>query len=154
MPYHIVYSIIHMCVMFVGNVTLFALWGDNMTMDTGNLYFDKYSPVGDIVVIAVCSVILVLVLTSFIKKSKSFGLFMNMVIYIVLAAVSDIIYHDVFNHITDSNYTIVYIFHTLLSSILVFLICAVIHELYVLISKPINAIVKKFLSRFSYQISD
>ncbi len=113
MPYHIVYSIIHMCVMFVGNVTLFALWGDNMTMATGNLYFDKYSPVGDIVVIAVCSVILVLVLTSFIKKSKSFGLFMNMVIYIVLAAVSDIIYHNAFNHITDSNYTIVYIFRIL-----------------------------------------
>ena len=36
----------------------------------GQLYFDNYSPVGDITVIATCFVILVLIFTSYVNKCQ------------------------------------------------------------------------------------
>ena len=86
------------------------------------LYFDNYTPVGDIIVIAVCFVMIVLVATSFVNKNKNFSLFINMVIYLIGAAYSDVIYHNLYTHTKDGNYLPVYIvriiYHALLFSIL------------------------------------
>ncbi len=73
------------------------------------LYFENYTPVGDIIVAATCFVIFILLWTSYVNKTKSFGVFLNIVIYLMLAAFSDIIYHFHFMHITDGNYTSIYI---------------------------------------------
>lgn len=85
------------------------------------LYFDNYTAVGDIVVLAICFVIGILVATSYNTKTKTFKLFLNMVLYLGLAALSDMVLHDYYAHITDGNYTPVYvirvIYHAMLFSL-------------------------------------
>ena len=85
------------------------------------LYFDNYTAVGDIVVLAICFVIGILVATSYNTKTKTFKLFLNMVLYLGLAALSDMVLHDFYAHITDGNYTPVYvirvIYHAMLFSL-------------------------------------
>ena len=85
-------------------------------------YFDNYSPAGDIVTVAICMVITVLVATSFVKKTRSFTLFLNMIICLVVAAFADMVYHYWYVHVTDGNYMWVYIsriiYHTALFAIL------------------------------------
>ncbi|MBO6113644.1 MAG: EAL domain-containing protein [Lachnospiraceae bacterium] len=94
------------------------------------LYFDNYTPVGDIIVIAICMVMIVLVATSYVNKTKNFSLFLNMTIYLVSASMCDIIYHDWYAHITDGNYIGVYvtrvIYHALLFSILLLYIVYIV----------------------------
>ena len=58
------------------------------------LYFDNYTAAGDILVIAICFVIGILVATSYNTRTKTFKLFLNMIIYLGLAALSDMILHD------------------------------------------------------------
>ena len=77
------------------------------------LYFDNYSPVGDITVIATCFVILVLIFTSYVNKTRSFYLYLNIVGYLMLAAFSDVIYHHIYSGITDGNYTAEYVIRCL-----------------------------------------
>ena len=79
----------------------------------GQLYFDNYSPVGDITVIATCFVILVLIFTSYVNKTRSFYLYLNIVAYLMLAAFSDVIYHHIYSGITDGKYTAVYVIRCL-----------------------------------------
>ncbi len=94
------------------------------------LYFDNYTPVGDIIVIAICMVMIVLVATSYVNKTKNFSLFLNMIFYLVSASMCDIIYHDWYAHITDGNYIGVYvtrvIYHALLFSILLLYIVYIV----------------------------
>ncbi len=82
------------------------------------LYFDNYMAAADIVVLAICIVIGLLLVTSYSRKTKTFGLFVNMLVILSLAAVSDLILHDYYVHITDGNYTPIYviriIYHALL----------------------------------------
>ena len=73
------------------------------------LYFDNYSPVGDITVIATCFVILILIFTSYVNKTRSFYLYLNIVAYLMLAAFSDVIYHHIYSGITHGKYTVVYV---------------------------------------------
>ena len=77
------------------------------------LYFDNYSPVGDITVIATCFVILVLIFTSYVNKTRSFYLYLNIVAYLMMAAFSDVIYHHIYSGITDGKYTVVYVIRCL-----------------------------------------
>ena len=94
------------------------------------LYFDNYTPVGDIIVIAICMVMIVLVATSYVNKTKNFSLFLNMIFYLVSASMCDIIYHDWYVHITDGDYIGVYvtrvIYHALLFSILLLYIVYIV----------------------------
>ncbi|MCR5406605.1 MAG: EAL domain-containing protein [Lachnospiraceae bacterium] len=91
------------------------------------LYFDNYITGADIVVLAVCIVIGVLLATSYVTRTKTFVLFINMIVYLFLAAVSDLILHDYYVHITDGNYTPIYVirvfYHAFLFSL--FLLFAV-----------------------------
>ena len=85
------------------------------------LYFDNYTAAGDIIVLAICFVIGILIANSYNTRTKTFKLFLNMIIYLGLAAISDIILHDYYAHITDGNYTPIYvvrvIYHALLFSL-------------------------------------
>ncbi|SEP63082.1 EAL domain, c-di-GMP-specific phosphodiesterase class I (or its enzymatically inactive variant) [Lachnospiraceae bacterium NE2001] len=78
-----------------------------------NLYFDDFTPAADIVVIATCLVIIVLVAFSYVPKTKAFGIFLSIVGWLMLAAFSDVIYHDWYTHITDGNYAGVYVVRVL-----------------------------------------
>ncbi len=65
-------------------------------------------------------VIVVLVFTSFVNKTKTFGVFMTMVGFLVAAALCNVGYHTIYTTITDGDYTIIYvmriIFHAFLFS--------------------------------------
>lgn len=90
-------------------------------------YFDNYITGADISVLAICIVIGVLLATSYSTKTKTFVLFINMIIYLFLAAVSDLILHDYYTYISDGDYTPIYIirifYHAFLFSL--FLLFAV-----------------------------
>lgn len=86
------------------------------------LYFDNYSPVGDLIVVAICFVMIILVAASYVSKTKGFNLFLNMIGYLVLASFCDIIHHQLYTNVADGNYTAVYVirilYHAFLFSIL------------------------------------
>ena len=90
------------------------------------LYFDDYSPVGDILVIAVCTVMIILVAASYINQTKAFRMFLSMVLLLALGAASDLVYHEAYLNITDGNYTFVYVvrvfYHAFLFSILLVMV--------------------------------
>ena len=79
----------------------------------GQLYFDNYSPVGDIIVVSICVVFLILVLTSYVTKTNNFKIFLCIVGCLVFASLSEVLYHNIYAHITNGNYTAVYIFRIL-----------------------------------------
>ncbi|MBO4374172.1 MAG: EAL domain-containing protein [Lachnospiraceae bacterium] len=84
------------------------------------IYLDNYSPVGDITVMAVCMTIFALLFGSYIKKNKNSGIFINIVIYLGLAAIADVIYHVSYGNITNGDFRFVniirIIYHALLFS--------------------------------------
>lgn len=86
------------------------------------IQFNNYTPVGDLTVIATCMVVAVLLATSYVTRTRTFRLFLNMLIYLALAALTDVVMHDFYTHITDGNYTAIYalriIYHILLYSLL------------------------------------
>ena len=85
------------------------------------LYFDNYTAARDILVIAICFVIGILVATSYNTRTKTFKLFLNMIIYLGLAALSDMILHDYYAHMAGGSYTPIYvirvIYHAMLFSL-------------------------------------
>lgn len=95
------------------------------------LYFDNYTAVGDIIVLSVCFVIAILIATSYNTRTKTFRLFLNMILYLGLAALADMILHDYYTQVTDGNYTPIYvirvIYHALLFSLfLVYIVYLVV----------------------------
>ena len=72
-------------------------------------YFDNYITGADISVLAICIVIGVLLATSYATKTKTFVLFINMIVYLFLAAVSDLLLHDYYTYITDGDCTPIYV---------------------------------------------
>ncbi len=73
------------------------------------LYFDNYSPVGDIVVVAISFVMVILLATSHVTRTRNFKLFLNMILYLALAGLSNLVLHDFYAHITNGDYTAIYI---------------------------------------------
>ena len=84
------------------------------------LYFDNYSPAGDLVVVTVCMTIIVLLATSYVKKTKVFGVYLGIMGCLVAAALCNVAYHQLYTRVTDGDYSLVYamriIFHALLFS--------------------------------------
>ena len=77
------------------------------------VYFENYNAAGDIVVLAICFVIAVLLATSYVAKNKYFMLFVSIITHLVLAAITNISQHDYFVHITDGDYIPIYVMHVL-----------------------------------------
>lgn len=76
-------------------------------------YFDNFSPVGDLIVVAICFVIMILLITSYVRKTKAYYIFLNIVAFLIAAALCDVIHHDLYTQITNGDYTSVYIFRLL-----------------------------------------
>ncbi|MBQ2100553.1 MAG: EAL domain-containing protein [Lachnospiraceae bacterium] len=72
------------------------------------LYFNNYSPVGDVVVCAMCLVILVLLSTSYVSRTKIFGVYLGIVFFLFLGAMADLLTHDLYMRVTNGDYSVVY----------------------------------------------
>ena len=55
--------------------------------------FDNYTVTGDVGVIALCTVIVILLTTSFVARTRSFRIFLNIIGYLYFAASANIVYH-------------------------------------------------------------
>lgn len=82
------------------------------------LYFDNYSPVGDLLVVAMSFVILVLLSTSYVNKTKVYGVYVNIVVCLFLAAITDVFHHNLFAQITDGDYRVIYVLRIVYHAIL------------------------------------
>ena len=71
--------------------------------------FDNYSLAGDVAVLAICAVIFILLITSFVSRTRSFRIFQNIVFLLALAAAFNISYHIVLSRGDPSLNILVYI---------------------------------------------
>ncbi|MBO4864918.1 MAG: EAL domain-containing protein [Eubacterium sp.] len=99
-----------------------------------DLYFGNFSPVGDVVVFSMCIVVLILVMTSYVTRNRSFAIFLNIIGFLFLASLFDILFHAAYTHITDGDYTKVYLlrmlFHIVLVSILLLYVVYIVELLH------------------------
>ncbi len=91
------------------------------------MYFDRYSAVGDIMVLGFGLLIFVLLFFSYTNKTKAYLIYMNSLVYVVLAALCNMIYHTIYSRTTNGDYVIVYVlrvmYHALLfSTLLLFVV--------------------------------
>ena len=105
------------------------------------LYFEKYSPVGDVAVMATCLLIVALVVTSYVKKTKSYKIFLNLIFYLFAAAFVNLWCHQMYANITDGNYRWVYVlrcvYHALLFSNLLLYILYIVELQHLEMSKKV-----------------
>ncbi len=78
-------------------------------MSHNMVFYDNYTPVGDLIVIAIVLVILVLIFTSYVKKTRNFKIFVVMLFFIFVASYSNIFYHVKFLSFVNINVHIIYI---------------------------------------------
>ncbi|MBR5340720.1 MAG: EAL domain-containing protein [Erysipelotrichaceae bacterium] len=73
------------------------------------LSFDNYTFTGDLAVIAICFVMVILLMTSFVSRTRSFSIFINIIVLLVASALANIIYHILLVNSSPGEYTGVYI---------------------------------------------
>ena len=56
--------------------------------------FENYTRTGDFAVIAICTVMIVLLFTSYVSRTKSFRIFTGIIAFLIIAAFVNIIYHE------------------------------------------------------------
>ncbi|MCR4763411.1 MAG: EAL domain-containing protein [Lachnospiraceae bacterium] len=82
------------------------------------LYYENYTPVGDVLVMATCMVFIILIHTGFINRTKNFLYLRDMIVLLFFAAMSDILYHVAMNYIGQIPNLLIYLpracFHLLL----------------------------------------
>jgi len=84
-----------------------------MGLATNVLNNSIYSPVGDILVMAIIGIFLILIRAAFIKQTKEFRIFRHALITLLLAAVMDILYHVFLANIDHVPSMPIYIFRFL-----------------------------------------
>lgn len=103
------------------------------------IYFNNYYPMGDVMVIAICVIIFILIGFSYVRKSRSFLYFIFINVTILLAAAVNIIYNVKFITNITGDYTTVYIlrilYHALLFSTLLLYVVYITEVLRLEISK-------------------
>ena len=62
-------------------------------------YFDNYTPVGDILVMASCMIFAILIKTAYIKKTRNFVMLESMIVLLYIAAMANTGYHICLNYI-------------------------------------------------------
>ena len=80
--------------------------------------FDNYMVVGDIAVVAVCLVMIILLMTSFVNRNRSYYIFINIIGMLMLVALVNISYHALLTKNDPAFYTLIYVqrilYHALL----------------------------------------
>ena len=74
------------------------------------IYYENYSPVGDILVLATCFVFIILIGSAYISKTKNFVLFRIMIGLLMLASSMGIMYHVSLNSLDRFSVAIIYVF--------------------------------------------
>ena len=64
-----------------------------MISHTAQVSFDNYSPAGDLAVLAICLVMVILLLTSYVSRTRSLRIFLAIIFQLAAAAIINIIYH-------------------------------------------------------------
>ncbi|MCR5459842.1 MAG: EAL domain-containing protein [Acetatifactor sp.] len=68
-----------------------------------HFYFDNYSPAGDILVMAISLVIFVLLSASYVNRSKVFGVYLTIVSFTFMAALTNVISHNLYEFVEGVN---------------------------------------------------
>ena len=82
------------------------------------LNFDNYSRAGDVAVIAICIVIIILLTTSYVSRTRSFYIFINVIASLVLAAIVNISFHALLASNHPEMYNAAYVLRILYQSLL------------------------------------
>ncbi|MBR5349556.1 MAG: EAL domain-containing protein [Lachnospiraceae bacterium] len=94
------------------------------------VYYDNYSPVGDLTVVAMCLVIAVLLMSSYVEKTRLSAVYIALVSYLGLGALIDVAQHSVYAQISNGDYFWVYalrvIYHGLLFTSLVLFVVYIV----------------------------
>ena len=72
------------------------------------LLIDNYTAAGDVAVIAICAVIVILLNTSYVSRTRSFRMFMTIIVSLVLAAAVNILYHGLLAAGSAGRYGLIY----------------------------------------------
>ena len=84
-------------------------------------FINNYSPVGDLTVISVCMVMLALLFFSYVRKNRSFNIFLSIVTLLILAALVDVGYHLQLHALDPGRYALTAglrcLFHVLLMGV-------------------------------------
>ena len=85
-------------------------------------YYENYTPVGDVAAMAVCFIFMILIHNAYINRTRNF-IFLKHIIYLLLmASVSDMLFHVMMNYTESINLTVIYVlrlvFHMSLFAIL------------------------------------
>ncbi len=73
-------------------------------------YFDNYSPVGDLAVVAICVVLLVLMRVAYIVKTKYYQIFRLIVILLTFSALANVAFHHLTLHGSLTHPFLIYLF--------------------------------------------
>lgn len=73
-------------------------------------YYENYSPVGDISVLAICFVFIILIRATYINRTKNFMLFQAMIALVMISAVSSVSFHVSMNMIERFPHELIYTF--------------------------------------------
>lgn len=85
--------------------------------------FDNYTRAGDVAVIGVCFVMLVLLVTSYVSRTRSFRIFTNIIAVLVTAALVNICFHELLRIGNPAHYTLISILHILYQALLLDVFC-------------------------------
>lgn len=122
------------------------------------IYFNDYYPTGDIMVIAICVIIFILIGFSYVRKSKSFIYFLFINVTVLLAAFVNIIYHVKYITNITGDYTTVYIlrilYHALLFSTLLLYVVYITEVLRLEISKKYPVVTMSIIVFIIAVVSD
>ncbi|MCR5331785.1 MAG: EAL domain-containing protein [Lachnospiraceae bacterium] len=108
-------------------------------------YYENFSPVGDIVSIAVCFVFLVLIYNAYISKTLHFLILRHIIYTLILTAVFDILFHVLMNHIGPGGipHIVIYILRLLFHMGLFTIMC-----LYIMYAKEALQLEQKVTKPF------
>lgn len=87
-------------------------------MPSASASFDNYILTGDVASIAVCCVIIILMLTSYISRTRSFRIFMTIVIQLIVASSVNIAYHQMLSWNDPGIYWLIYALRVLYYALL------------------------------------
>ena len=87
-------------------------------MDQALIGIDNYSPVGDVAVIAMCASIVIMLMSSYVSRTRSYHIFLTIVGLLAIAAVVNIVYHAMLPVTNPDMYTVVYVLRILYQTML------------------------------------
>lgn len=81
-------------------------------------FLTGYSPVGDLTVVSVCLVMIILLVFSYVRKSRSFKVFLSIVGLLIAAAYTNVAFHMMVERIEPRQYPVAYTFRCLYHALL------------------------------------